>query len=90
MASDIIVPPLSQTMDSVILVEWLKSIGDEVVKGEPLFVIETDKANLDVEAPAAGVLRQTLAEPGDEVKVRSKIGLIASLDESIPEEQTEP
>ena len=86
MASDIIVPPLSQTMDSVILVEWLKSIGDEVVKGEPLFVIETDKANLDVEAPAAGVLRRTLAEPGDEVKVRSKIGLIASLDESIPEE----
>ena len=86
MAFDVIVPPLSQTMDTVVLVEWLKAVGDEVAKGEPLFVVETDKANLDVEAPASGVLRQVLAEPGEEVEVRSTIGLIAAPGEEIPEE----
>ena len=84
MAVDIIVPPLSQTMDAVILTEWLKAVGDPVVIGEPLFVIETDKANLDIESPASGILRQILAEPGTEVKVRSTIGVIASLDEAMP------
>jgi pyruvate dehydrogenase E2 component (dihydrolipoamide acetyltransferase) len=78
MAVDILVPPLSQTMDTVILVEWLKQVGDPVVKGEPLFVIETDKARLDVESPAAGIVTQILAEPGAEVQVRSKIGLITA------------
>ncbi len=81
MAVDILIPPLSQTMDTVVLVQWLKRVGDNVVKGEPLFVIETDKANLDVEAPASGILKQVLAEPGAEVQVRSKIGLIAAPDE---------
>jgi len=76
MAVEIIVPPLSQTMDTVHLVDWLKDVGDRVAKGEPLFVIETDKANLDIEAPASGVLQQIFAEPGSEVKVRSAIGVI--------------
>jgi len=46
---EVLVPPLSQTLDTVVLVEWLKATGDPVQAGEPLFVIETDKANLDVE-----------------------------------------
>ena len=83
MATDIIVPPLSQTMDTVLLVEWLKAEGDEIAKGEPLFVIETDKANLDIEAPAGGVLRQVWAQPGEEVAVRSTIGVIAAADETM-------
>jgi pyruvate dehydrogenase E2 component (dihydrolipoamide acetyltransferase) len=89
MASDIIVPPLSQTMDSVVLVEWLKAEGDAVKKGEPLFVIETDKANLDIEAPAGGILRRVSAQPGEEVMVRSSIGIIAAADEVLPEDVTE-
>ncbi|MDH7485822.1 MAG: dihydrolipoamide acetyltransferase family protein [Anaerolineae bacterium] len=84
MAVDIIVPPLSQTMDSVLLVEWLKAVGDEVVKGEPLFVIETDKAHLEIEAPASGILQEVLAQAGSEVAVRSTIGVIASADEARP------
>ena len=78
MTVDILVPPLSQTMDTVVLVEWLKQVGDPVVKGEALFVIETDKARLEVESPTTGILTELLAEPGAEVQVRSKIGLIAA------------
>lgn len=77
MAIDIIVPPLSQTMDSLVLVAWVKKIGDPVVKGETLYQVETDKATLEVEFPATGILKEILAEAGAEVLVRSKIGVIA-------------
>ena len=84
MAVDVIVPPLSQTMDTLVLVEWLKAVGEEVSKGDPLFIVETDKANLDIEAPASGILRQVFAGAGDEVKVRSRIGVIAAPGEEMP------
>jgi pyruvate dehydrogenase E2 component (dihydrolipoamide acetyltransferase) len=81
MAIDILVPPLSQTMDTVTLVEWKIKIGDPVNKGDILFLVETDKATLDVEAPATGILGEILAEPGEEVAVRSRIGAIYSAKE---------
>ena len=77
MAIDILMPPLSQTMDSLVLVEWSKKIGEPVARGETLFVVETDKAMLEVESPGAGTLRETLAAPGAEVKIGAKIGVIA-------------
>jgi pyruvate dehydrogenase E2 component (dihydrolipoamide acetyltransferase) len=61
-----------------------------VVKGEPLFVIETDKANLDIEAPASGVLQRISAEPGSEVKVRSTIGVILAEGEEDEGEEAHP
>ncbi len=83
METDILVPPLSQTMDSLILLAWLKKVGDRVEKGEPLYQVETDKATLEVESPASGVVKEILAEPGSEVLVKSKIGAIAALEESL-------
>jgi pyruvate dehydrogenase E2 component (dihydrolipoamide acetyltransferase) len=85
MATEVLVPPLGQTVDSVTLVAWHKEEGDAVEQGEMLFAIETDKATLDVEAPASGVLRQVTAQPGDEVEVLSAIAIIAG-----PDEQVEP
>jgi pyruvate dehydrogenase E2 component (dihydrolipoamide acetyltransferase) len=77
MATEVLVPPLGQTVDSVRLVAWHKSEGETIRQGEMLFAIETDKAILDIEAPASGVLRQVTAQPGDEVQVLSAIALIA-------------
>ena len=79
MSTDIFVPPLSQTMDSLTLVAWLKKVGDKVEKGEPLFQVETDKATLDVEAPASGILTEVLAEEGSEVLIKSQIGVIGDV-----------
>jgi pyruvate dehydrogenase E2 component (dihydrolipoamide acetyltransferase) len=76
MAIDILVPPLSQTMDTLVFVAWSKKVGDPVTKGETLYQVETDKATLEVESPATGILQEVLAEPGAEVPVRSKIGVI--------------
>jgi pyruvate dehydrogenase E2 component (dihydrolipoamide acetyltransferase) len=73
---EILVPPLSQTLDTLVLIEWLIKPGDPVRKGQPLFTVETDKATLEVEAPASGVLESVSAQPGDEIQVRRVIGLI--------------
>jgi pyruvate dehydrogenase E2 component (dihydrolipoamide acetyltransferase) len=81
MPVDILVPPLSQTSDSLVLVEWLKKVGDRVQKGEPIFTVETDKATLEVEAPADGVLESIAANPGDEIQIRGVIGRIGEPDE---------
>jgi pyruvate dehydrogenase E2 component (dihydrolipoamide acetyltransferase) len=86
MPVDILVPPLSQTSDSLVLVEWLKKVGDRVRKGEPLFTVETDKATLEVEAPVDGVLESIAAQPGDEIQIRGVIGRIGEPEESPGEE----
>ena len=71
-------------MDSLILVEWTRQPGELVKKGEVLFLVETDKATLEVEAPATGILQDVMAQPGSEVKVRSKIASLAAPDEDVP------
>ena len=76
MSTEVLVPPLGQTVDTLTLVSWYKQEGEAVIAGEPLYAVETDKATLDVEAPAAGVLRQVTASPGDVVKVLSAIARI--------------
>ena len=81
MATDVLVPPLGQTVDTVTLVAWYKEEGEAVIAGESLFAIETDKATLDIEAPASGTLRRVSAQPGDEVQVLSAIAAIAAADE---------
>lgn len=83
MATEVLVPPLGQTVDTVTLVAWYKKEGDSVSQGEMLFAIETDKATMDVEAPASGVLRRVTARPGDEVQVLSAIALVAAPDDVI-------
>jgi len=87
MSVDIVVPPLSQTMDTVVLVEWMKEPGDQVERGENLFAIETEKAILEIESPASGVLRQVLVEPGTEVEVGEKIGTITGAGESLSDQE---
>jgi pyruvate dehydrogenase E2 component (dihydrolipoamide acetyltransferase) len=83
MPIEVLVPPLGQTVDVVKLVSWYMSEGDTVQQGEPLFVIETDKATLDVEAPASGILRRVTAAPGDDVKALSAIALITAPGEEV-------
>lgn len=85
MPVDIIVPPLSQTSEFLLLLEWLKKPGDKVVKGEALFTVETDKASLEVEAPEGGTLLEVYAKPQTEIAVRSVIGKILREGESLPQ-----
>jgi pyruvate dehydrogenase E2 component (dihydrolipoamide acetyltransferase) len=58
------------------IVEWLKAEGEAVTAGEPLVVIETDKAAVDLEAPAMGILSRVAAQAGDDVPVGQVIAVI--------------
>ncbi|MFL5624954.1 MAG: dihydrolipoamide acetyltransferase family protein [Ktedonobacteraceae bacterium] len=76
MATDVILPALGMSQDTGKIVQWLKAEGEQVAKGEPLAEIETDKATVEIEAPAAGVLAHVAAAAGDDVPVGQVIAAI--------------
>ena len=86
MATEIIMPKVDMIMDDGTFVEWLKQEGDHVKKGEPLFVILTDKANIEIESPANGVLAGVRAQPDDIIPVTEVIAYILEPGESLPAE----
>jgi pyruvate dehydrogenase E2 component (dihydrolipoamide acetyltransferase) len=83
MASKVVMAQLSPTMEEGRLVEWKVSEGDEVKQGDVVAEIETDKANMDVEAMGAGVLRTIVVQEGETVPVGALIGVIGEPDEDI-------
>ncbi|MGH7774791.1 MAG: dihydrolipoamide acetyltransferase family protein [Candidatus Binatia bacterium] len=84
MATDVIMPALGMAQEKGSLVSWLKKEGEPVTKGEPLMEVETDKATVEIEAPASGILAQVTAAPGDEVPVGQKIAVILAPGETTP------
>jgi len=82
----VILPKLGLTMEEGRLVAWRKREGDRVAAGDVLFEVETDKATMEVEAPASGIVRKLLLSEGDYAPVAQVIAFIAdSADEPIPE-----
>lgn len=82
MPVEVILPRVDMDMASGKFTRWYKNEGDSVDKGATLFEIETDKAAMDVDAPASGVLRGVSAKPGDELPVGSVIAWIYSPNET--------
>src|ERR1700730_7581945 len=82
MATDVILPALGMSQDTGKIVQWLKAEGQQVVKGEPLVEIETDKATVEIEAPADGVLGRVSAAAGDDIPVGQVIAAILAPDET--------
>ena len=75
MAVDVGVPEIGESISEVVLLEWIKAAGEYVEKGEPVCVLETDKANVDLPAPEAGVL-QPLKEVDETIAVGEVIATI--------------
>src|SRR5260370_27974592 len=69
MSKDVVMPALGMAQETGTLIRWLKEPGQSVAKGEPLMEIETDKATVEIEAPAAGILANVTAHPGAIVPV---------------------
>jgi pyruvate dehydrogenase E2 component (dihydrolipoyllysine-residue acetyltransferase) len=82
--TEVILPRLGQGMESGTIVRWLKSEGEPVEKGEPLFELDTDKVTQEVEAEAAGVLLKIAVAEG-EVPVGQTVAFIGSEGEDVPE-----
>jgi pyruvate dehydrogenase E2 component (dihydrolipoamide acetyltransferase) len=90
MATEIIMPKVDMVMETGTLMEWKKNEGDTVTKGEPLFVIMTDKAAIEAEAPESGILAGITAKPDDVIPVTTVIGYILAPGESLPEKAAAP
>lgn len=84
MATEVIMPALGMAQEKGTLVNWLKAEGETVTKGEPLMEVETDKAAVEIEAPASGILANVTASAGDEVPVGQKIAMILAPGEAAP------
>jgi pyruvate dehydrogenase E2 component (dihydrolipoamide acetyltransferase) len=80
-ATDIVMPRLSDSMEEGTILRWLKSAGDQVSLGEELVEIETDKANMVYEAPACGTLIETLAQEGDTLPIGQAIARVGEAGE---------
>jgi len=89
MATEVKLPRLGQGMESGTIVRWLKSEGEQVAKGEPLYELDTDKVTQEVEAEASGVLLK-IAIPEGEVEVGKTIAFIGKEGETVAVEAPAP
>ena len=83
MAESISMPKLGFDMREGVLVRWVKNEGEAINKGDVLAEIETDKATVEVESSASGVIRKLLAGQGDSIPVGAVIAIIGTSDEKI-------
>src|ERR1051326_8365217 len=83
MATQVVMPKLSPTMEVGQLSRWLKKEGDKVTVGEPIAEVDTDKATMEAQALAEGVLRKILVREGETVPLGAIIAIIGQPDEDI-------
>src|ERR1700683_3934904 len=86
MAFSVVMPALEMAQETGKLIAWRKRDGDRVTKGEPLLEIETDKAVMEVEAPADGILAGITAQAGADIPVGQTIAWIVAPGEKPPTE----
>ena len=86
MAVELIMPKNGMTMEEGKIIRWLKNVGDKVLCDEPIIEIETEKTNMEYEAPASGTLLVKYHEDGETVPVLTLLGYIGEADEIVPEQ----
>src|SRR5437762_8123180 len=79
----VVMPKLSEQMDSGKIIKWLKKEGDRIQAGDILAEVETDKADVEMEAFGSGVLRKIFVQAGGTVPVGALIGVIAEPSDDI-------
>src|SRR5438874_1807111 len=73
---DVIMPQMGESIAEGTLSKWLKKVGDEVKRDEPIFEISTDKVDAEIPAPSAGVLAEVLVVEGQTVAVQTVVARI--------------
>ena len=90
MATTVVMPQMGYDMQEGTLVRWLKRDGEEVKRGESIAEIETDKAVVEMEAYASGVVLKTVVEEGSTVPVGQAIAFIGTPGEPLPDTAQAP
>ena len=76
--SDVIMPKMGDAMDTGVIVQWLKNVGDKVSPDDAVAEIETDKSNVEITADAAGYIQKISAQPGETIPVGQVIAIIGA------------
>ncbi len=84
MLNKILMPSGGQTTDELVILQWEKKVGDFIKRGDILFEIETDKANLTVESFAEGTLLEIMYDAGAHVKVGETVAYIGEINDKLP------
>ena len=88
MAETIKMPKLGFDMAEGLLVRWVKQVGENINKGDVLAEIETDKATVEVESPASGVVLHLIVNQGDVVPVSAPIAIVGAAGEAVSEQSS--
>src|SRR5438132_11902654 len=78
MATDVVMPQMGESIAEGTIVRWIKKVGDEVDRDEPLFEISTDKVDAEIPSPAAGVVSEIRVKEGETVPVNSVVAVIGA------------
>ena len=89
MAETISMPKLGFDMAEGLLVRWVKQVGETINKGDVLAEIETDKATVEVESSASGVVLQLIVDQGTMVPVNAPIAVVGQAGEVVSEQKAE-
>jgi len=82
---EIVMPQMGQSVEEASIVMWFKKEGEAVAQGEPLFSIQTDKAEIECESTVAGMLRKIIVQPDVVVPVLTVVALVGTADEPMPD-----
>src|SRR5437868_9336457 len=81
MATDVVMPQMGESIAEGTIVRWIKKVGDQVARDEPLFEISTDKVDAEIPSPAAGVVSEIRVKEGETVPVNSVVAIIGPAEE---------
>jgi len=82
MATEVIMPQMGESIFEGTITKWLKKVGDQVQKDEPLFEISTDKVDAEIPSPVAGVLTEIKIQEGATVQINTVVALVGGAGES--------
>jgi pyruvate dehydrogenase E2 component (dihydrolipoamide acetyltransferase) len=71
-------PKLGDTSDEVLVIEWIRDVGDRVEEGDPLVLVETDKTEVEIESPYTGTIIEVVAASDSEVSTGNPLCVIES------------
>ncbi|MEO8258573.1 MAG: 2-oxo acid dehydrogenase subunit E2 [Acidobacteriota bacterium] len=81
MPTDVVMPQMGESIAEGTIVRWIKKVGDQVARDEPLFEISTDKVDAEIPSPAAGILAEIRVKEGETVAVNSVVAVIGAVGE---------
>src|SRR5262245_65001204 len=90
MPTEVVMPQMGESIAEGTIVRWIKKIGDEVDRDEPLFEISTDKVDAEIPSPAAGVFTDIRVKEGETAAVNSVVAVIGGASKTAAAKAEQP